>query len=54
MFSEIENKIMDNLEEKRRRMAELIEKDYSIYSLDMFEIDNTDIDIYDSILVENE
>jgi superfamily II DNA or RNA helicase len=50
----IENKIMDNLEEKRRRMAELIEKDYSIYSLDMFEIDNTDIDIYDSILVENE
>lgn len=49
----IEQKIMNNLEIKRERMAKLIERDYTIYSLDMFEDDNTDLDIYSSILEDD-
>lgn len=42
----IERDIMLNLETKRKRMYEIIEKDYEIYSLDMFEDDESDIKAY--------
>lgn len=45
-----ENSIMNNLEEKRERMFNLIEKDYSIYSLDMFEEDDIDQKVYKLII----
>ena len=36
---------MENLEIKKERMYALIEKDYPIYSLDMFEEEDDDIEI---------
>ena len=41
----IDQQIMENLEIKKERMYALIEKDYPIYSLDMFEEEDDDIEI---------
>tara|TARA_Y100000310_G_scaffold339001_1_gene430283 strand:+ start:1330 stop:3228 length:1899 start_codon:yes stop_codon:yes gene_type:complete len=46
----IDQQIMDNLEIKKERMYALIEKDYPIYSLDMFEDDDTEINVYKKII----
>ncbi len=44
----IDQDILSNLDQKAQRMYSLIEKDYSIYSMDMFSSDD-DIDAYDRI-----
>ena len=48
----IDRDIKNNLDEKAKRMYDLIEKDYSIYSLDMFEEVNEDISAYDRLFRE--
>jgi len=42
----IDQRILENLEDKKDRMYALIEKDYPIYNLDMFEDDDIEINIY--------
>lgn len=44
----IDQDILDNLKSKAKKMNDIIEEDYSIYSLDMF-ADNDDINAYDRV-----
>ncbi len=46
----IDQAVMINLERKKERMYQLIEQDYSIYSLDMGEDDDMEVDIYNTII----
>ncbi len=45
----MENDILENLNLKSRRMSEVIDRDYSIYSMDMFEENTDDLDAYTRI-----
>ncbi len=45
----IDKDIKNNLDKKAQRMYDLIDKDYSVYSLDMFEDDDSDIEAYNRL-----
>ena len=48
-----EQDIADNLEEKRRRMFAVIERDYPIYSMDLNQINDVAMEIYDGLFEHN-
>ena len=50
----IDSDILNNLNRKADRMYQIIEGDYNIYNLDIFEDDNSDIEIYDKLIKQNE
>lgn len=45
----VEHKIMKNLLDKADRMNKIIDQEYPIYSLDMFESTDEDVDLYDEL-----
>ena len=49
----MENRILYNLEKKRDKMYQIIEGDFNIYSLDMFEgLD--ELDDYEAMFLDND
>ena len=48
----IDSDILTLLYNRRDRMYDLIEKDYSIYSMDMFEEDHEDLNAYERIFTK--
>ena len=51
--STMENRILNNLERKRNKMYQIVEGDFNIYSLDMFD-DYDELDDYDEIFLNND
>jgi len=49
----MENRILDNLERKRDKMYQIVEGDFNIYSLDMFQ-DLDELDDYEEIFLDND
>ncbi|MEI7475662.1 MAG: DEAD/DEAH box helicase [bacterium] len=45
----IEHDILENLKKKAEKMSKIIDHDYEIYSLDMFEEENDDLNAYDRL-----
>lgn len=50
----IDPDIMDNLKTKADKMNSIIENDYAVYSMDMFEEDGSEIEAYDRLFTETE
>ena len=51
--STMENRILYNLEKKRDKMYQIIEGDFNIYSLDMFECLD-ELDDYKAMFLDND
>ena len=52
-YNTIEAQIVDNLTDKRRRMYNLVEQDYPIYSMELTNEFNLEPQIYDSVFGQN-